>query len=88
MYGRLRSHNEDIRKTGRWDAFSWFGFKPVDPKSGKLKESPSQIPIRDVITLIETILIESLLPRLNMRSGNYIKMARESRLFFQWENDD
>ena len=85
LYGRMRSHNADIRKTGRWDAFSWFGFKPVNQETGLLEDAAEYIPIRDVITLIETILTESLLPRLNMRSGDYIRLARESRLYFQWD---
>ena len=83
LYARLRSHNDDVRKLGRWNTFSWFGFKPVNEDTGQLEEPPESFPTGDVITLIETVLIESLLPRLNMRSGDYITRARESRLFFQ-----
>ena len=86
LYGRLRYHNEDVRKTGRWDAFSWFGFKPVDNDTGQLQDSPEFFPVEAVITLVETILIEGLMPRLNMRSGDDIRSARETSLFFQYEN--
>ena len=85
LYRRLRHHNEDPRKRGRWNTFSWFGCRPVNEDTGRLEEAPESFPTGDVITLIETILIESLLPRLNMRSGDLIKQARESRLYFQWQ---
>ena len=85
LYSRLRSHNRDIRKRGRWDTFSWFGFRPIDERTGRLRNAPRTFRTGDVITLVETILIESLLPRLNMRSGDHIRQARDSRLYFQWQ---
>lgn len=85
LYGRLKSHNDDIRKIGRWNTFSWFGFKPIDGRTGMLNDAPKTFRTGDVITLVETILIESLLPRLNMRSGDHIRQARDSRLYFQWQ---
>lgn len=85
LYGRLRVHNKDARKTGRWDSFSWFGFRAVNDETGDLEDPPESIPTKDVITLTETILIECLMTRLNMRTGEHIRQARDSRLYFQTE---
>ena len=87
LYGRLRSHHRDIRKTGRWDSFSWFGFKPVDPE-GNLLVAPESIAVEQAIETIEAILIEGLLPRLNMRSGENIRKAQDTILFFQVEDEE
>ena len=73
LYGRLRVHNKDARKSGRWDAFSWFGFRAVNHETGDLEEPPESVPAKDAITLTETILIECLMPRLNVRSGEHIR---------------
>ena len=85
LYNRLRHHNDDPRKRGRWNTFSWFGCRPVNECTGQLESAPKSFAKEEVVTVIETVLIESLLPRLNMRSGDHIKQARESRLYFQWQ---
>ena len=86
LYNSLRSHHNDGRKTDRWETFSWFGFRPVDNESGQLLEAPETATIEDVINLIEAIFIESLMPRLNMRSGEGAKEWLEDNQYFQTED--
>lgn len=82
LYGRLRYHHSDRRKSDRWDAFSWFGFKPVDEK-GELVTAPDGGNLADVIDVIEAVFIESFMPRLNMRAGEGTKELREIGLYLQ-----
>ena len=86
LYGRLRAHHTDPRKTDRWDTFSWFGFRPIDPDSGDLLQAPEKADLADVINLVEAILIEGLLPRLNMRAGEDSKEWLGSAQYFQVED--
>lgn len=64
LFGRLNAHRGDAC-AGRWDAFSWFSFRPVTP-DGNATEEPSFDRTR-LIELIETIMIESLTPPLNRK---------------------
>ena len=82
LYQRLQSHNYDPRKTVYWDAFSWFGFKPV-AADGQLLEPSQNASLESVINVIEAIFIETLLPRLNQQSGEGMQQAREDGLYFQ-----
>lgn len=84
LYSRLRAHHNDSRKSDRWDSFSWFGFRPVDD-NGNLSQVPESANIKDVIDLIEGILIEGIMPRLNMRRGEGVK-AWETNLYNQVED--
>ena len=86
LYNRLHDHNNHIRRAERWDTFSWFGFRPVDPESGQLMETPPTATSGDVINLIEAILIEGLMPRLNMRSGDDTKEWLKTCLYKQIED--
>lgn len=63
LYDRLRDHTRD-QAAGRWETFSWFGFRPVD-KRGNLGKAPDIVPRRRMIEIIEAILIETILPGLN-----------------------
>jgi hypothetical protein len=83
LYIRLRTHNFDYRKTDRWDTFSWFGFLPVNPESGELLPVPDNASTEDVINIIEAILIEGLMPRLNMRRGDGTADWLEANQYFQ-----
>lgn len=67
---RLREHTTD-RLSGRWDRFSWFGFRPVD-NTGKLIENLKfdHLTTEQIGDLLEAILIESIEPRQNRRQGN------------------
>ena len=84
LYGRLRSHHRSNRKADRWDTFSWFGFRPVG-EDRRLLPTPGSSTAKDVIDLIEGILIEGLMPRLNMRRGEGSK-AWEPNLYDQVED--
>ena len=57
LYKRLQYHYRD--KVDRWDAFSWFGFRPVK-KDGQLSPARGTANTSQVIKLIEAILIEAL----------------------------
>lgn len=63
LYDRLRDHTRD-QAAGRWETFSWFGFRPVD-KHGNLGKAADTVPRRRMIEIIEAILIETMLPGLN-----------------------
>ncbi len=68
---RLYQHTKD-RISGRWDRFSWFGFYGVN-ETGKLQitsEKNRSISIRNLGDTLEAILIESIEPRQNRKSGN------------------
>ena len=65
LYHRLRDHTMD-QAAGRWETFSWFGFRPVD-RSGNLGEAADVVPRRRMIEIIEAILIETMLPGLNRK---------------------
>ncbi len=85
LYRRLQDHHKDRRKTDRWDTFSWFGFRPVDD-SGVLGQAPQLAELGDVLNLIEAILIEGLMPRLNMQSAPNSKDWLEENQYFQIED--
>ena len=82
LYGRLRYHHNDRRKADRWDAFSWFGFKPV-AESGDLLQAPDGGSLVEVINVIEAMFIEGLMPRLNMRGGEGSAELRATGQYFQ-----
>lgn len=84
LYARLHRHHNDSRKSDRWDTFSWFGFRPVDD-DGQLQQAPENADLKDVIDLVEGILIEGIMPRLNMRRGEGTK-AWEANLYNQVED--
>lgn len=86
LFGRLRSHHTDYRKTDRWDTFSWFGFRPVDNETTDLLSAPETATIGDVINVIEAIFIEGLMPRLNMRAGEDTKDWLKAKQYFQVED--
>ena len=79
LYSRLRNHHNDKRKSDRWESFSWFGFRPVN-EDGQLLPAEGSATTKEVINLIEGILIEGLMPRLNMRRGEGSK-AWEPNLY-------
>lgn len=80
LYNRLKSHHTERRKTVRWDTFSWFGFRPVRD-NGQLGSSPAKAEITEVIDVIEAILIEGVMPRLNMRRGEGIRRWEGNQYF-------
>jgi predicted GIY-YIG superfamily endonuclease len=68
---RLFQHIKD-RFSGRWDRFSWFGLYSVN-EDGTLKiydETHREISIENIGHTLEAVLIESIEPRQNRKSGN------------------
>jgi len=65
---RLRAHTKDRLKT-RWNRFSWFGFRGVK-ENGELQEIPDNYELQDIISAMESILIESFEPPQNRKQGD------------------
>jgi hypothetical protein len=68
LFNRLKAHNTD-RLGGRWDRFSWFGFRGVGNR-GELSDRRVPWSSDVVVETIEALLIESLEPPLNRRRGD------------------
>lgn len=65
---RLRDHTTD-RLRSRWDRFSWFGFKGVQP-DGTLDDLPgATLDMEGVISVLEAVLIELTEPPQNRQQG-------------------
>jgi hypothetical protein len=67
---RLYQHTSD-RLGGRWNRFSWFGYKGVK-QDGTLTESQSNLAttVQEIADTIEAILVEAVEPRQNRKRGN------------------
>jgi hypothetical protein len=75
ILSRLQSHHFADLKKGKWDTFSWFGFRPVT-KSGALYLTPRvNMETSDVISDIEALLIGLIHPKLNSKSGKHKHIA-------------
>ena len=72
---RLFEHTQG-RLQGRWDRFSWFGFRPVrtDGTLGpKVTGFAPEHEMDSLIEVVEAILIEAVEPRQNRRQGDGIR---------------
>ena len=69
LFGRLRDHVRNPRRSGRWDRFSWFGLRPVN-EDGTLGGIPQALTTDLLITILEAVLIETYLPSFNDKSGD------------------
>ena len=70
LYKRLYAHYRRADpKALRWDSFSWFGLLDVD-ESGELKALTGEFSVDDVITILESVLIEAFEPPINGRRGD------------------
>ena len=78
---RLSAHTRG-RISSRWNRFSWFGMKAVDDSTGKLVEPGHSWDEFAVINALEAILIETIEPSQNRRSGDGFSAAE----FFQAED--
>lgn len=76
LYNRLRHHNRD-HKSVRWNKFSWFGFRGVEDKTGKLTVMPTKVDPKHLISILESVLIEALEPPVNGRRGDYLGIQYE-----------
>jgi hypothetical protein len=65
---RLYEHTFDRLKT-RWTRFSWFGVRPVHD-DGSLGDPVQTIDSSELISVIESLLIEALEPPQNRRRGD------------------
>lgn len=65
---RLFQHISD-RLATRWDRFSWFGLCPVS-EDGKLEKLPESYSSKQIITVLEALLIEATEPRQNRKAGD------------------
>ena len=68
LYDRLDEHRKD-QTQGRWETFSWFGFRQV-LSSRKLGKPANNVERKHMIEIIEAILIETILPALNRKFGH------------------
>ena len=69
---RLYDHTRD-RLQGRWNRFSWFGFRPVSETGElgqKLETLPEKYGMESLIATMEAVLIEALEPRQNRKRGD------------------
>jgi hypothetical protein len=73
LFARLKAHTTD-RLGGRWDRFSWFGLRAVQP-DGTLSEVAFDWTHSVVLETLEALLIESLEPPLNRRRGDNLSAA-------------
>lgn len=69
LSARLRVHTGN-RLFGRWDRFSWFGLRAVDPETGRLQDAADACSRRLIMATLEALLIESLEPPRNRRRGD------------------
>lgn len=72
LFGRLKRHREDF-VSARWTRFSWFGVRPVTPKSDRLRaeKSAAHPDVGDVLNHIEAILIAAAEPVHNRQGGRF-----------------
>jgi len=69
---RLSDHVVD-RLNGRWNRFSWFGVLPVTNDGKIVDRVEARLSIRDIVSLMEALLIETIEPPLNRKRGNDIQ---------------
>ena len=74
LFFRLRSHYSSPRRGPLWDRFSWFGFRPVE--NGEIRDIPidmgQHVPMGTLIQVVETVLIQACMPRLNGQAGQLL----------------
>lgn len=70
LFTRLKDHAiNPRRRVGRWDRFSWFGLCPVS-NEGELEDVPEELETDLLITILESVLIETHLPPFNDKKGD------------------
>jgi len=62
LFDRLKYHHKD---KPLWDAFSWFGFRRVDDKGELVKDQIPPCEARELIDILEAVLIQVVLPPIN-----------------------
>ena len=89
LFARLKGHHLHDDLAGRWDRFSWFGFRKVvggnTPKLSKADVDFS-ISTRQLLDHLEALLIHAFEPALNGQEGRFgkrvirYKQVRDERL--------
>lgn len=70
LYQRLSEHaNTREDRRGRWDKFSWFGLRTVGD-GGRLHDPEAGTSVQHNVTMMEALLISSLEPPFNNKSGD------------------
>lgn len=89
LFARLKNHYLRGDFVGRWDRFTWFGFRAVvGGKKPKLKKPGASFHItpRQLLDHLEALLIHSFEPQLNGQEGRFgksvirHKQVRDTRL--------
>lgn len=84
---RIADHTRD-RLSGRWDSFSWLGFRELQADDGTLAPMPSNLRVDpgQLISLMEFWLIEAVEPALNRRQGD--TLAFDATEYLQREDPE
>jgi hypothetical protein len=82
LLGRLRNHRSD-QLADRWTKFSWFGVRPVNPKSRDLRaeKTAAHPEMGDVLNHIEAIIIAVAEPRHNRQGGRFGDQVEQYRQY-------
>lgn len=83
LFGRLKHHTRD-HLWNRWDYFSWFGLRRVNPGSGSLSEHDHAEKVYKsegslVLGELEGVLIAAMEPKLNKQGARFT----EAEQYFQ-----
>ncbi len=70
IWKRVGQHVDD-RLTARWERFSWFGIRPVEPSGSLASVETGTISPERLILTLEALLIEVLEPRQNRAGSSY-----------------
>ena len=70
LFERLHYHARD-RKAPRWDRFSWFGFRDVN-NDAELEDPRAEFDLAQLISVLESVLIETLEPPVNGQRGEFM----------------
>ena len=71
LYGRLKAHTVNSRRSSRWTHFSWFGLFPVKDDF-TLSEHRRALSRNEEVILLESVLIELLTPAFNDKGGDRV----------------
>ena len=69
LWGRLKDHTTGSRRAARWEQFSWFGFREVS-EDGTLSDNTEILSTSMLLTILESVMIEALIPPLNDKGGD------------------
>lgn len=90
LFKRLRKHHQGQAWSAKWERFSWFGLLRVDDDEEGLADGPSEVLMSNkaVAELMEAVLIETLRPAFNDKSGNYMGVLYRQAMPQKSQRDD